>query len=262
MRIGPFLVAAAGCSQIAFAAITTFDSGTEGWSISGRTAILPTGGNPGANLGPLVTNVFGIDIRNSTNANFLGNYSQFWQSNGGGPTSPLRLAIDTKTNSISFFGSEVSRNLIIELRDYTNPPPNYPYVSVWYNLGTISAAQPGWRTFSIDIANPNSTTLPAGWGGTGDEDQFANPRLPANRTFASVLASVDEISFTTFQPGFVYGFTNFNVQVDNPTLVVVPGPGVGGLIAGVVGVAAVQRRRRAQSSSYHMSICRSQTTTG
>lgn len=238
-----------GCCALAsltsnsIAAITTFDSGLEGWSISGRTTILPTGGNPGANLGPLVNDVFGIDIRNSTNTNFLGNYSQFWQNNGGSPTNPLRLAVDTKTNSITFFGSEVSRNLIIELRDFTNPPPNYPYVSVWYNLGTISASQPGWRTFAIDIANPNSTTLPTGWGGTGNEDQFGNPRLPTNRTFASVLAGVDEISFTTFEPGFFYGFTNFNVQVDNPTLVVVPGPGVGVVAAGAISLAAVRRRR-------------------
>lgn len=233
---------AAASAQHSLAAITTFDAGTEGWSISGRTTILPTGGNPGANLGPLVSDVFGIDIRNNTNASFLGDYSQLWQSGGGGATNPLRLAVDTKANSINFFGTEVSRNLIIELRDYTNPPPNYPYVSVWYNLGTISAAQPGWRTFAIDIANPNSATLPTGWGGTGDEDQFANPRLPANRTFASVLASVDEISFTTFQPGFVYGFTNFNVQVDNPTLAVVPGPASCTLIAGAVAIAARRRR--------------------
>jgi hypothetical protein len=229
------------CSP-ALAVVTTFDNGLEGWSISGRTTILPTGGNPGANLGPLVTDVFGIDIRNNTNAAFLGNYSQFWQTNGGGPGAPLRLSIDTKTNSIDFFGSQVSRNLIVELRDYTNPPPNYPYVSVWYNLGTIAASLPGWRTFSIDIVNPNSTTLPSGWGGTGDEDPQANPRLPANRTFASVLAGVDEISFTTFQPGFFYGFTNFNVQVDNPTLTVVPSPAT--LAAPAILLACARRRRR------------------
>lgn len=231
------------CSP-ALAVVTTFDNGIEGWSISGRTTILPTGGNPGANLGPLVTDVFGIDIRNNTNAAFLGNYSQFWQTNGGGPGAPLRLSVDTKTNSIDFFGSQVSRNLIVELRDYTNPPPNYPYVSVWYNLGTIAASLPGWRTFSIDIANPNSTTMPAGWGGTGDEDPQANPRLPANRTFASVLAGVDEISFTTFQPGFFYGFTNFNVQVDNPTLTVVPTPSACVVLLSSLGIAASRRQRR------------------
>lgn len=241
----PRLLVLSGVSGLApgaLAVVTTFDNGLEGWSISGRTTILPTGGNPGANLGPLVTDVFGIDIRNNTNAAFLGNYSQFWQTNGGGPGAPLRLSIDTKTNSIDFFGSQVSRNLIVELRDYTNPPPNYPYVSVWYNLGTIAASLPGWRTFSIDIVNPNSTTLPSGWGGTGDEDPQANPRLPANRTFASVLAGVDEISFTTFQPGFFYGFTNFNVQVDNPTLTVVPSPAT--LAAPAILLACARRRRR------------------
>ncbi len=151
-----------GLAPGALAVVTTFDNGLEGWSISGRTTILPTGGNPGANLGPLVTDVFGIDIRNNTNAAFLGNYSQFWQTNGGGPGAPLRLSIDTKTNSIDFFGSQISRNLIVELRDYTNPPPNYPYVSVWYNLGTIAASLPGWRTFSIDIVNKTARPCPVG----------------------------------------------------------------------------------------------------
>ncbi len=238
------VVSALTFAPVASGVVTTFDTGLEGWSISGRTTIAPNGGNPGANLAPLVTDVFGIDIRNNSNAAFLGNYAQTWQTQGGGPGSPLRLSVDTKTNSITFGSSQVARNLIVQLRDYTNPPPNYPYVSVWLNLGTISAAQPDWRTLAIDIANPASQTLPSGWGGTGDEDQFANPRLPANRTFASVLASVDEIAFTTLEPGFFYGFTNFNVQVDNPTLVVVPSPAAVFAIPAIA--LATLRRRRAR----------------
>jgi uncharacterized protein (TIGR03382 family) len=40
----------------------------------------------------------------------------------------------------------------------------------------------------------------------------------------------------------VYGFTNFNVQVDNPTLVVAPGPATLALPALLL--ACARRRRR------------------
>jgi hypothetical protein len=83
-------------------------------------------------------------------------------------------------------------------------------------LGTLDANEPGWHTYSVDVLDPTASDLPDGWGGTGDEDPVTfEPRLPPGRTFASVLASVDEIHFTTFVPGYFYGFTNFDMQVDN-----------------------------------------------
>ena len=30
-----------------------------------------------------------------------------------------------------------------------------------------------------------------------------------------MLRNVDEVAFTTFVPGYFYGFTNFDIQVDN-----------------------------------------------
>lgn len=222
-----------GVASPTLAAVTTFDGGTEGWSVSGRDDISPTGGNPGANMDVLLIDVFGASIRNDTNAAFLGDYTQL----GG----PLQLSVDIKTNSITFFGTEVPRDLVVELVDYNPPGSSYPYVSVYKPLGTLEAAQPGWRNFSALIEDPNSAALPAGWGGTGDEDPVTfEPRLPPNRTFASVLQSVDEIRFTTFVPGFFFGFTNFAIQVDNPTLAVVPEP----TAAGLLGLSAIALRRR------------------
>lgn len=231
-RVNIGLVLLASCTPAALGVVTTFENGREGWNISGRTNVALVGGNPGACLDNVILDVFGIDIRNNTNPAFLGNY----QSLG----APITISVDVRTDSITFGGQQVPRDLVLELRDTTNPPPNYPWVSVWITLGTLSQSQPGWRTFSTTIANPSSATLPAGWGGTGAEDQFGNPLLPANRTFASVLASVDEIAFTTFKPGFFFGFTNFDLAVDNPTLI--PAPSAAAL--GLLGAGLLIRRQR------------------
>jgi hypothetical protein len=228
-------IALAAAAPLAPAAITTFDTGTEGWSVSGRDDISPTGGNPGANMDVLLIDVFGADTRNNTNTDFLGDYTRF----GG----PLQLAVDMKIDSITFFGTEVSRDMVVELVDYNPPGSTYPYVSVYFPLGTLEAAQPGWRHFETLIENPNATSLPAGWGGTGDEDPMTfEPRLPLDRTFTSVLRSVDEMRFTTFVPGFFFGFTNFDMQVDNPTLAVIPEPATFAMIA--LALPIIMRWRR------------------
>lgn len=215
-------------------ATVTFDAGTEGWSISGRTTIQPTGGNPGANLRGQLLDVFGADIRNSTDPRFLGDYTRY----GGSVT----LAIDIKVNSIAFFGNEVTRNLVLELRDRNPPGSSYPWVSAWVVLSPISRELTGnWTTFSATF-DPRAVALPPGWGGTGDEDPgTSEPRLPPGRTFASVLASVDEIAFTTFQPGFFYGFTNMDLQVDNVR--VIPAPACAGVLL-LAGCGVIRRRRR------------------
>lgn len=214
-----FLSVLIGLSPLSgvLATTTTFDQGTEGWSVSGRDDISATGGNPGANMDVELIDVFGADIRNDSNPAFLGNLATLG--------TPLRLAVDIQIGSINFFGTEVSRDLVVELVDYNPPGSNYPYVSVYFPLGTLTSSLPGWRRFEVTIADPLSALLPAGWGGTGAEDPITfEPQLPADRTFTSVLASVDELRFTTFVPGFFFGFTNFEMQVDNPTMEVVPEP--------------------------------------
>ena len=218
-------------------ATTTFDNGTEGWSISGRTDINPFGGNPGANLHGQLIDVFGADIRNNTNQAFLGDLTRY------GPQ--IELSIDIQVNSITFFGSEVPRDLVVELRDYDNDN-NLPWTSVYYHLGTLQADSSrgvsGWQTYSVIIEDPFALDLPDGWGGTGDETPLGEPILPADRTFTSVLQSVDELAFTTFVPGFFFGFTNFDIQVDNITVRAVPAPSALAVI-GLAGIAGTRRRR-------------------
>ena len=213
---------------------TTFDSGTEGWSVSGRTDISQTGGNPGAHLDNQLIDVFGADIRNDSNPDFIGDLSRY---------GIIEFSIDIKINSIrSSFGSgEVPRDFGLALTDFDSVQPP---VGVFFPLGTLDATVNNqWTTYSIVLQNPLAADLPAGWIGFGDEDPDTfEPILPADRTFASVLQNVDQMSFTTFVPGFFFGFTNFDIQVDNPTIRTVPAPAAT-LPLAIAAIAATRRRR-------------------
>jgi len=191
-------------------ALVTFDNGTEGWigpqGPGGSTTVDPLGGNPGANLHTVFSD-FGISFRNSTNAEFIGDYTQ---------TPTVELSIDIKVQDISFFGTPVSRPWLVDLRDFDNPEPGFPWTSVWFKFADISLAQHGqWTTFSVLIEDTSAVDLPPGWGGTGAETPQAEPILPPNRTFTDVLAGIDEIAFTTFEPGFFFGETQFDMRLDN-----------------------------------------------
>jgi hypothetical protein len=228
-------VLCAGLTTTAMADTTTFDNGTEGWSISGRDTINPVGGNPGANMHGELVDVFGADIRNNTNNAFLGDLTRY---------GAFELSIDIQVNSITFFGGEVPRELVVELRDTENSL-GYPWTSVWFSLGVLESNndRAGWQTYSVIIDDPFATGLPAGWGGYGDEDPNTfEPILPADRTFTSVLQSVDELAFTTFVPGYFFGFTNFDIQVDNITIRSVPAPSALALL-GLTGLVGTRRRR-------------------
>lgn len=130
---------------------------------------------------------------------------------------PFRIQLDAKANVVNYLGAPTRRELVVELRDYDNPPEGHPYTSVWTIVGYLDAANaPGWHTLGVTVADPTSTELPAGWGGYGAEDKRGRPFLPAGRTFANVLAGVDEIAITTYQPGFLYGSDHdFDIVYDN-----------------------------------------------
>ena len=226
LRAGRTIAAALGLLGVACAAqaqttTVTFDAGAEGWvgpaGPGGSTGIVTTGGNPGANMRTVFNN-FGISFVNSSNPAFRGDFTT---------ADSVTISIDVRVENISFFGSPVSRPWVLELRDTTNPPPGYGWKSVWFLFGPISQANSGtWRNFSVTF-DPNATALPAGWGGYGAETPNAEPILPPGTNFRDVLAGVDAMAFTTLQPGFVFGFTDFTVRLDNirvtRTVAAVPG---------------------------------------
>lgn len=245
------LSALALSASLSRAVVTTFDNGTEGWQVVGPNDgsqgdfLRDSGGSPGANLQFSLVDTFGASFHNNSNAAFTGDLSRYGTS--------VTLGIDLKVNSIDYsdFGGffhtayEVPRNLIVELVNNNPDGSDYPYTSVWYDLGQISSTDTGdWTHFSVTIPDTSATALPAGWGGYGAEDALGNPLLPADRTFASVLAHVDELRFTTYEPGYFYGFTAFDLQYDNPSLspAVVPEPAA--TSAALLPSLALLRRRR------------------
>lgn len=196
-----------------FSTVTTFSAGAEGWvgpsGGGGATTLETTGGNPDHNL-RTVFNDFGITFDNSTNAAFLRDLTAY---------DAVAIEIDLRVEVIEFFGTPVSRPWLVELRDTTDPEPGYPWTSVWFKFDDVASATHGdWTRFTVFVNDPDATELPEGWGGYGAEDKFGNPILPEDRTFASVLAGYDEIAFTTFEPGFVFGFTDHTVRIDNVAL--------------------------------------------
>lgn len=200
---------------------TDFESGTLGWvgpaGGGGMTGVLPTAGNGGGAGFRTIFNNFFVTFFNDTNAAYLGDYSQF---------DSVTLSIDVKVNLIEFFFSPVPRPWLVELRNYDLAQGGYPWTSVWFKWADISEATHGdWTTFSVTIDDPTATALPAGWRGYGAEDPVTfEPQLPAGVTFADVLAGVDEVAFTTGEPGFFFGFTDFDLVLDNIKIETTGGP--------------------------------------
>lgn len=232
--LGAGMIALASATLAEADTTVTFDNGDEGWQgpqgIGGSTEIDPNLGNVAPSL-HTVFNDFGITFSTTTNAAFLGDYTAL---------PAVQLGLDVNTQFLNFFGQDVTRDFVVDLRDYDNPSGGYPWTSVWYNLGTLDAADAGWHTWTVTIADTSATELPPGWGGYGAEDpKTFEPILPEDRTFASVLAGVDEIAFTTLVPGFFFGFSDHDVAVDNifikqvpePSTVLLAGLGVAGLVA-------------------------------
>jgi PEP-CTERM motif len=234
------LAASALPAQAMQPATVTFADGTEGWAgpsgAGGRSWLAPFQGQQRPAYRTRFSD-FGISFTNSSNSDFVGDYTVL---------PALEIGLDVKTLALSFFGAPATRDLIVELRDYDNAPDGLPWVSVWARLGTLDPNQSDWTTLSVTIADTSATALPAGWGGYGAEDPVTyEPTLPAGRSFASVLAGVDEIAFTTFVPGYFYGETAFDVVVDNLFVRAVSSvPEPASLLLLAAGLAALRMRRR------------------
>lgn len=182
--------------------VVTFDDGPEGWD--GNATVEPDGGHPGANAHFLLETT-GIEYRTDSNAAFLGDLTQ---------SARISVGLDARTDSITYDGNEVSRGLFVDFRSHALAQGGYPWASVWVGLATLQAG-PDWGTYTISFA-PASPDLPAGWGGYGAEDPVTgDPVLPDGVRFADVMAHVDEIAFTTFQPGYIYGFAVYDARFDN-----------------------------------------------
>ena len=214
--------------------VVTFDNGIEGWTADPDCeTINADGGNPGAylNIAPNFdcgdTYVFKSRfwLRNDNDPAFIGDYTA---------KGPVRVSIDVNINSFDYHGwwvmaVEEWTELIVEFIDYDNPYTDefgntWPWTSVIYTAETFNSRDDGWKTFEIDIADPATTELPAGWTGFGGpETPMAMPQLPPDRTFADVMAGIDEIQFHTYKPGYMYGIGYlYDIDFDNITIKELP----------------------------------------
>lgn len=195
--------------------IATFKNGNSGWTgpkgPGGRTEIDATMGDGAPALHTRFSD-FGITFSNRRAA---------WLAPFKAPGAVM-VGLEANTQAITMGQREVPRTLVVEIRDYDNPPSGEPYVAVWAELGTLTANQPGWQLWSKTISDTQATALPKGWRGTGAYNDSYEPILPADRTFASVLAGADEIVFTTLVPGYMYADAAFDVALDNITVRPVP----------------------------------------
>lgn len=191
-----------------------FDGGSDG-GFTGNAFFEANGGNPDGNAHHFAL-IFFNELRTGgigepVNPNFVGDYSGF---------DSVTFSVDIKVDSITdFIGNDISRPFGLKLIDRDIMGPSGPS-GVYVDLAVLSSFnQPNWTQVSATIDDPTSATLPPGWIGFGDEDPMTfAPILPAGATFASVLASVDEVHLTGATPGFFFGNANFDMRIDNVSL--------------------------------------------
>jgi hypothetical protein len=187
------------------------DDNHQGWQVNGNELVFD-GGNPGRYMGVPLMDFWGITLRNETAAGGLVGDLTGYDS--------LGLRVDVRVfNLINFFGEQMDPTgwpLVLELVDQGDPEDPTDNVSVYTDAANLPSREQGWATIEYIIPDPSQEGLPSGWRGTGAEDPNTfEPILPPGRTYASVLASVDEVRVTTFVPGFFYTSNFWEVGFDN-----------------------------------------------
>lgn len=213
--------------------------GFGGWTVNGNQMIFG-GGNPGNYMGVPYLDFWGVTLSNDDPRNPV---NTDYTSIGS-----VRFSVDVNVFALDNFNGEPLDPdwfpLVLQLHDLGDPNDFEDDVSVWTLGPGLPNQRDGWVTFEFILPDPTLDELPDGWGGTGAENDFGEPILPPDRTWRSVLESIDRVSFTTFVPGYFYGFNFWEVGFDNVRVDVVPAPGALGLL-GMAGLVAATRRRRA-----------------
>lgn len=137
----------------------------------------------------------------------------------------LSVSLDLRNFAfLNFFGEPIdpaSRPVIFQLWDEGDPNNYEDDVSVWFRGPAIPSMEAGWTGYTFEVPMPAGSEMPAGWGGTGDEDPVTyEPKLPDHRTFRSVLQNVTRVSISTFEPGYFYVSSFIEFGADNISVVV------------------------------------------
>jgi hypothetical protein len=231
-------VAAFGSSALAGNILVNenFDSSAGDWFLQGNQMLFP-GGVSGNYLGIPLIDTFGVTLH-AASGPLTGDLTQY---------AGLEFSMSMRTFAFNNFAGEpidpAFRPLTLQFVDTGDPNDFTDDVSVYVVGQSLPQVKDEWSTITFSVPTTTGAGLPMGWGGTGDEDPNTfEPILPADRTFESVMQSVDEVRITTFQPGFFYGFSFYEVGIDNLVVRAVPTPGAIALM-GVAGVGMLRRRR-------------------
>jgi hypothetical protein len=202
------LIAIAGTASAQTLSSIDFEDGlTHGWTVNGSTDVVATDGNPAHHLHLPYGDFMWVDFRTQEPGPLTGNLAR----HGG----PLRATVDIRTfNLQNFFGEPMDPQwfpVTIQFVDAADPT-----VSVYYTGPAMPPVLSNWVGFTFNVPDPTQVALPPGWGGTGDEDPVTfEPRLPANRTYASVMTNVGSVHITTAEPGYFYASSFWEVGYDN-----------------------------------------------
>ncbi len=184
-----------------------------GWLANGVPTIFDFDeGNPGKYMGVPYMDFWGVHLRHDDAPSIgAGDLTQYHS---------VTLSIDVRVFQLrNFFDEDMNPAwfpFTLQLIDIGDPEDWNDDASVYFVSDGLPQILDGWATFTWTIDDTSATELPAGWGGTGAEDPVDyHPILPPGRTFTSVLASVDQIYFTTMQPGYFYGANFWEVGFDN-----------------------------------------------
>lgn len=72
------------------------------------------------------------------------------------------------------------------------------------------------------------------------------PKLPDNLSWGDIMGSVEEVNFSTYEPGYLYSVnTYFDLHIDNIRIeaTMLPTPGAAAALLGLV-VCGTRRRRQ------------------
>lgn len=188
------------------------DSIASGWTANGVDTIYEFGGNPDRFLALPYGDFWGVSLSaRAPESMVLGDLTK---------VGPIRLTFDAQIfQAHTFLNDNLDMSkwpMVFEIITNGNEKAGIPYSSVYFIKGTWPQIQAGWSTYTFDVPNPSSETLPDGWGGTGDSDPVTGePMLPVGTTYREVLSHVDEVRVTTFVPGHFYISNFWEVGFDN-----------------------------------------------
>jgi hypothetical protein len=200
--------------------VEDFDNGNNsGWQCTGGSVVNPFGGNPGGFLHVPYSDWYWMDLWTDQ----VGNPATGDLTRHGGP---LEFSVDIQVFQLNNWWFDPMDPawfpLVIQFVDDSG---QYP-VSVYYEGPGMPHQTAGWVRYTFEVPDPTMTTLPPGWGGSGDEDPVTyEPILPPGRTYRSVMENVSYARITTEVPGYFYAPSWWEVGYDNLRISIVgPAP--------------------------------------